>query len=156
MMIEQWLVAHGCKDAVMRMLGRFRRGREWGEDIFGLALIRYGERGGDIQDRRSVMGWMKTTALRIAINDIRRKVDIPLTVSEIENTAETLLIDHQERERLLTAVNDLPARQRMAVMLRIVDEKSFKEIAELMDCEYDTAKANYRWGSQTLKERMSG
>lgn len=150
MMIEKWLEAHGCKDAVMRMLGRFRRGREWSEDIFGMALIRFGE----CDDVTNIKAWMRTTALRVALNDIRRRTDVPLTIAEMEKSAETLLIDHQERTQLLSVVNDLPARQRMAMLLRIVDEKSFKEIAELMDCEYDTAKANYHWGVETLKGRL--
>lgn len=151
MEIERWLVAHGTKDQVMRMLRRFRRGREWCEDMFGLALVRFGERGEGVTEIRA---WMRTTALRIALNDIRRKVDIPLTVPEMDATAETLLIDHERRDQVLAAIGDLPARQRMAVLLRIVDEMSFSEVAQRMDCEYDTAKAHYRWGSLTLKERL--
>ena len=151
MEIERWLVAHETKDAVMRMLRRFRRGREWCEDVFGLALIKFGERGETVDN---IGPWMRTTALRIAINDIRRKVDVPLTVPEMQDTAETLLIDHERRDQVLMAIGDLPARQRMAVLLRIVGEMSFADIASRMDCEYDTAKAHYRWGSLTLKERL--
>jgi RNA polymerase sigma-70 factor, ECF subfamily len=135
----------------MRMLRRFRRGREWCEDMFGLALVRFGERGEGVE---GIRGWMRTTALRIALDDIRRKVDIPLSVVEVADTAETLLIDHERRDQVLAAIGDLPARQRMAVLLRIVDEMSFSEVASRMDCEYDTAKAHYRWGSLTLKERL--
>jgi RNA polymerase sigma-70 factor, ECF subfamily len=151
MEIERWLVAHGTKDAVMRMLRRFRRGTPWMQDIWGATLVRFGERGESVE---SIGSWMRTTALRIAINDIRRRVDIPLTVVEVADTAETLLIDHERRDQVLAAIGDLPARQRMAVLLRIVDEMSFADIASRMDCEYDTAKAHYRWGSLTLKERL--
>ncbi len=151
MEIERWLIAHGCKAQVMKMLRRFRRGSEWCEDMFGMALVRFGERGADVTE---IKGWMRTTALRIALNDIRRRVDVPLTVPEMQDTAETLLIDHERRDQVLAAIGDLPARQRMAVLLRIVGEMSFADIASRMDCEYDTAKAHYRWGSLTLKERL--
>lgn len=151
MEIERWLVAHGCKAAVMRMLRRFRRGHEWCEDIFGATLVRFGERGADVTE---IPGWMRTTALRIAVNDIRKRTDGGLREVEIADTAETLLIDHERRDQVLMAIGDLPARQRMAVLLRIVDEMSFSEVANRMGCEYDTAKAHYRWGSLTLKERL--
>jgi hypothetical protein len=42
----------------------------------------------------------------------------------------------------------------MALNLRIFEDLSFKEIAHIMQCPYDTAKANYRHALLKLKERM--
>ena len=38
--------------------------------------------------------------------------------------------------------------------LRIFEDLSFKEIADIMNCPYDTAKANYRHALLKLKNRM--
>ena len=51
-------------------------------------------------------------------------------------------------------VAKLPARQQTALTLRIFEDLSFKEIAQIMECPYDTAKANYRHALLKLKERM--
>jgi hypothetical protein len=42
----------------------------------------------------------------------------------------------------------------LALQLRIFEDLSFKEISEIMDCPYDTAKANYRHGLMKLKNRF--
>ena len=44
----------------------------------------------------------------------------------------------------------------MALSLRIFEDLSFKEIADIMECPYDTAKANYRHALLKLKERLEG
>ena len=48
----------------------------------------------------------------------------------------------------------LPAKQQMALSLRIFDDLSFKEIAAIMKCPYDTAKANYRHALMKLRNRF--
>jgi RNA polymerase sigma-70 factor, ECF subfamily len=51
-------------------------------------------------------------------------------------------------------VEDLPFKQRTALTLRIYEDLSFKEIAEIMECPYDTAKANYRHALMRLREEL--
>jgi RNA polymerase sigma-70 factor (ECF subfamily) len=53
-------------------------------------------------------------------------------------------------------IDSLPVRQRTALVLRIYEDLSFKEIAEIMECPYDTAKANFRHAIQKLKLEFSG
>jgi RNA polymerase sigma-70 factor (ECF subfamily) len=48
-------------------------------------------------------------------------------------------------------LENLPERQRAALTLRIFEDLSFNEIAQIMECPYDTAKANYRHGLLKLK-----
>ena len=45
-----------------------------------------------------------------------------------------------------------PERQRVAITLRVFEDLSFKEIAQIMSCPYDTAKANYRHALLKLRE----
>lgn len=54
-------------------------------------------------------------------------------------------------------IRSLPERQRLAVTLRLYEDLSFEEIATIMECPYDTAKANWRHGllkiQAALKQR---
>ncbi len=58
----------------------------------------------------------------------------------------------QTSEILRAAIQQLPERQRLSLELRIFDDMSFKEVAEVMDCPFDTAKANFRHAVLNLKK----
>ena len=55
---------------------------------------------------------------------------------------------------LWRAVRSLPPRQRVAVVHRHVLDRSYEEIAALMDCTPDTARANVYQGTKRLRELM--
>lgn len=62
-------------------------------------------------------------------------------------------LETQETSKMLKeAVQRLPKKQRMALELRIYESLSFKEIAEIMECPFDTAKANFRHAVLNLKK----
>lgn len=56
---------------------------------------------------------------------------------------------------LWTAVRALPPRQRVAVVHRHVLDRGYAEIAELMRCSEQTARANVHQGTKRLKELMA-
>jgi RNA polymerase sigma-70 factor (ECF subfamily) len=74
----------------------------------------------------------------------------------VEGESESRMMALDVRGLLQIEIARLPDRQRTALSLRIFEDLSFKEIAELMDCPYDTAKANYRHALLKLKERLEG
>jgi len=56
---------------------------------------------------------------------------------------------------LWAAVRSLPPRQRVAVVHRHVLDRSYGEIAELMGCSEQTARANVYQGKKRLRELMA-
>ena len=58
----------------------------------------------------------------------------------------------QTGEILRIAIQKLPPKQRQALELRIFEDLPFKEIAEIMDAPFDTAKANFRHAVTNLKK----
>ena len=48
-------------------------------------------------------------------------------------TPEDRLIDSEQSVQLLNALNELPTSQRLAIVLKIYDEMSYQEIAQIMD-----------------------
>lgn len=74
----------------------------------------------------------------------------------VEGEVESRMIALDVRGILQREIDKLPERQKLALSLRIFDDLSFKEIAEIMSCPYDTAKANYRHALLKLKERLEG
>ena len=56
---------------------------------------------------------------------------------------------------LWAAVRELPPRQRVAVVHRHVLDRSYEDIAALMECTEETARANVYQGTKRLRELMA-
>jgi RNA polymerase sigma-70 factor, ECF subfamily len=68
----------------------------------------------------------------------------------------SMMVQKEERKKLAEAVETLPPRQREAVVLRVHEEYSFREVAGIMGCSVGAAKASYHQGVKKLKEAIGG
>ena len=106
--------------------------------------------------RSSFRTWLYQIAINLAKNlyrDRSRAGRVPLDDVIIRRDPKTLesLIKKETRDRLYKALTSLPEKQRITVMLRIQEQKTFEEIASIMKCSVGTSKANYHHGVQKLK-----
>ena len=110
------------------------------------------------EGRSSFKSWLFQIAMNTAKNRYRDRFFDSVNVDDIQlgvdPGAETGLLCADITKRIRNEVDKLPERQRVALSLRIFEDLSFKEIAEIMECPYDTAKANYRHALLKLRERM--
>ena len=58
--------------------------------------------------------------------------------------------------RLRGAIAQLPPKQKMVLELRIFDDLSFREVAELADCSENTAKVNFHYAVKRLRDILGG
>lgn len=61
-----------------------------------------------------------------------------------------------DASRLRAAVEALPPKQRMTLLLRFYEGHTFAEIATAMDCPTGTAKANYHHAITALRRLLRG
>ena len=106
--------------------------------------------------RSSLRTWLYQIAINLAKNlyrDRSRAAKVSLDDVIIRRDPKTLesLIKKETRGRLYQALTSLPEKQRLTVMLRIQEQKTFNEIAAIMKCSVGTSKANYHHGVQKLK-----
>ena len=106
--------------------------------------------------RSSFRTWLYQIAINLAKNlyrDRSRAGRVPLDDVIIRQDPKTLesLIKKETRDRLYKALTSLPEKQRLTVILRIQEQKTFEEIAGIMKCSVGTSKANYHHGVQKLK-----
>jgi RNA polymerase sigma-70 factor (ECF subfamily) len=114
---------------------------------------------GGFERRSSFRTWLYQIAINLAKNlyrDRSRVHQVPLDDVVIRRDPKTLdaLVRKETRERLLQAMTELPEKQRITVMLRVQQQRTFGEIAGIMQCSLGTAKANYHHGVQKLKDRL--
>lgn len=84
----------------------------------------------------------------------QEEVDMASQLAGSEASALEKLAARELEEELKRAIDELPEKQRTALMLFSVEKLAQKEIAEIMDCSVATVKWNVFEGRRRLKERL--
>ncbi len=144
--------------ALLRLSLRFLKELSIAEDIVQESFIKAFEKIHLFEGRSSFKSWLFQIAVNTAKNRLRglprEFVNIDDIHLGVDPGAESGMVQGDFRRAIRAEVERLPERQRLALTLRIFEDLSFKEIAQIMACPYDTAKANYRHGLMRLRERL--
>ncbi len=145
---------------LMKSIVRMTRDLDAAEDVVQDTFIKAYKRLSLFEGRSSFRSWLYQIALNTARNRFRKysreTVGTEGMDVAVDTQVENQIIALDVRSILQGEISKLPDRQRTALSLRIFDDLSFKEIADIMNCPYDTAKANYRHALLKLKERLEG
>ena len=141
---------------ILRLSMRFMKDTDLAQDVVQDTFIKAYEKLNLFEGRASFKSWLYQIAVNTARNKLRESRhefsnidDVHLSVGA---TAENKLVHAAISEIIQTEVDRLPFKQKTALVLRVYEDMSFAEIAEVMECPYDTAKANYRHALLKLKE----
>lgn len=146
--------------SLLRVCTRMTRDEELAEDIVQESFVKAFRKINLFEGRSSFKSWLFQIAINTARNKLRvqklETVNIEHVQMATNQTAEASLIHLDIRDLLMKEVDKLPEKQRRALELRIYEDLSFQEIAQIMECPYDTAKANYRHGLLKIKQSLEG
>lgn len=152
------LLVRRHQKSLLRLALRFVKDLGAAEDVVQESFIKAFERLNSFEARSSFRSWLFQIAINTAKNKLRSRREsaddienIPLAVSA---KAESMLMQNAVAGLIQKHIEQLPVRQKTALTLRIYEDLSFKEIAEIMDCPYDTAKANYRHALLRLRDEL--
>ena len=142
--------------AIYRLALRFTRDHGTAEDIVQDSFVKAYQALNSFEERSSFKSWL----FRIAINTSKNKlrsigsddVDIEDVTIAVESKTEAEFEFKETHGFINEVVQKLPERQKLALTLRVFEDLSFQEIAQIMDCPYDTAKANFRHAVLKLKK----
>lgn len=141
---------------ILRLSLRFVKDVGTAEDVVQESFIKAFEKLGTFEGRSSFKSWLYQIVVNTARNKIRENrwdtTDIANVHISVGAVAESNLVHNAISIQIQTEVDKLPLKQKTALVLRVYEDLSFKEIAEIMECPYDTAKANYRHALMKLKE----
>lgn len=157
---EQLVLPH--LDAAFNLARWLLRNRADAEDVVQEAMLRAFRffdrfRGGDARAwllqivRNSCYTWLEK----------HRPADLMTEFNEeIHRTAsadpEKLAVQSNERERLMRALNSLPARPREVLVLRELEGCSYKEIAEIIGVPMGTVMSTLSRARERLQQAMTG
>lgn len=141
---------------LLRLSMRFVKDLDIAQDVVQESFIKTFEKLNSFEGRSSFKSWLYQITVNTARNKLREDrydySDIEDVQLGIDPQAEKSLVHRAVGEILNTEVEKLPFKQKTALVLRVYEDMSFSEIAEVMECPYDTAKANYRHALLKLKE----
>lgn len=136
--------------AVLRLLVGMV-GPQEAEDCFQEAFLKALRSWPPVDVGERLGAWMLTIAHRVAIDRIRQVAPVPL-----EGSAEPTATPTPELapDELWDAVRGLPPKQRGAVVLRLVLDRSHAQIAATLECSEEAARRSYADGLAALRRQV--
>lgn len=144
-----------------RLVRRYVKRDADAADVTQQAFVRAFKALATFRGAASVRSWLYRIAINCALSwlrDHRREeaseiADDALTAT---NPAPAQLIAGEDTAALRAAIAQLPPKQKLVLELRVFDDLSFKEVAELAECTENTAKVNFHYAVKKLRELLVG
>ena len=140
---------------VLRMVGK----PQDAEDVTQMAFVNVFRSLAKFKRQSQFKTWLYKIALNLCLNHIKKsKVreteELDYTMASEDNPVATV-VDKERREELAKAIEELPEKQRLTVVLRTYQDLSYQEVSEVLGCSEGAAKANFHFAVQKLKKKLS-
>jgi len=171
---------NGDQQAFKEILDRYRgpvfsvivkmvRNKEEAEDLAQEAFIKAFNSLSSFNAQYAFSTWLYKIAINNCIDHFRKKklkvcsLDKPMTAKDgdikrefpdVNLTADRDLLDTEKNKIIQDAIEELPEKYRMSIVYRHQEEKSYEEIAELMDIPLGTVKARIFRAREMLKKKL--
>jgi RNA polymerase sigma-70 factor (ECF subfamily) len=153
----------------VRLLGN----RTDAEDVAQSVFLKAFQRFGAIAESPAAAGWLKTVTRNECLNHLTRHrarwqlfselrraddavSDLPYESSLVSEASPAARLEQDEaRADLERALRELPAHQRVPLVLFHFDEMSYDEIANALGVSVSKVKTDIHRGREALKKRLS-
>lgn len=135
------------------------RRREDAEDVAQDALARAFRNMAQLRDRNAFRAWLVRIAWRLALDhrragQRRERREQVATVPEPVANVEDMAVATEFRGRLWTAIDELPDKLRIVIVLGAIQELDVREVARLLDLPEGTVKSRLHLARRRLAERL--
>lgn len=134
------------------------RHREDAEDVAQEAFIRAHRSFGQLRDREKFRAWLVRMTWRLAIDRIRnerRRVARETAVEPtVDTSAEQLASASERARRLWAAIDELPEKLRIAIVLSGIEGHDVAEVARLLEIPEGTVKSRLFLARKALAEKL--
>jgi len=156
-------------DAIHNFISRMVHDREQVDDLTQEAFIKAFSSLKNFNEEFAFSTWLYKIATNNCIDHIRKKklqmysIDKPIESRDSDFTfelpddsseADQGLITDQRAAMLRAAISELPEKYRRVIHLRHVEEKSYEEIADLLDLPIGTVKAHIFRARELLYKQL--
>jgi len=151
------LIVRRHQKGMWRLVRRYVKSDADAADVTQLAFVRAFRGLAAFRGTATVRSWLYRIAINCALSwlrDHRREQPAEIADDALTdaNPALAQLSAGDDRAQLRRAIALLPAKQKLVLELRVFDDLSFKEVAELADCSENTAKVNFHYAVKRLRD----
>ena len=162
------------KENITNMIYQFIGDKEEAEDLAIEVFLRVYQARGKYKPRAKFATWLYKIATNLCLDEIRKKTklhtvslnkSIPTEEGKEEELIEKIadpspspqkILEEREKNALVReAINSLPARQRIATILRIYEGLSYKEISKILGCSVKSIERLLYRARVNLKEKFT-
>ncbi len=142
---------------VWRVVRRYVRRDADAADVTQQVFVRAFKGLAMFRGAATVRSWLYRIAINCALSwlrDHRREQPSEIAEDSLSElpVAPSRIASDQDGALLRAAIAKLPPKQKLVLELRVFDELSFKEVAELADCSENTAKVNFHYAVKKLRD----
>lgn len=139
-----------------RFLGNHEDAMDVCQDVLMTLLLKGHQYNGDA----SLAGWIRTIVVNRCRNFVRGESrkrlefghdDEVLAAQVSEDNIESNAIDIENARQVQDCIAELPDKQRTTMLLKIYQDLTLREVAEIMGCSLGTAKTNFFHAMRKLK-----
>jgi RNA polymerase sigma-70 factor (ECF subfamily) len=149
-----------CSPLVFRVAYSVLRNVSDADDVAQEAFVRAYRRMRGLRDRQRFRSWIVRITWRLAL-DWRRKErrrstreDAVARVAPAVGSLEADLVATERQVRLWAAIDELPSRLRLVVVLAAIEEHGVKAVAEILGIPDGTVKSRLFEARRRLQERL--
>ncbi len=125
------------------------------EDIVQEAFVRFWRRQHSIENRALLYATVRSTALdRLRSDQRRARREAAVALDGAEHFEPFFAARDEGQQLLAAAVERLPNEQREVLTLKIWNELTFAEIANILEISPNTAASRYRYALGALKKAL--
>jgi len=130
------------------------RSRPDAEDVAQEALVRAFRGLRSLRDPRALRSWLVRTSFRLAIDARRRRQRRLEREARLVPPAPETPADELQRERLLGALDALPEKLRLTLVLAAIQGYDVREVAALLAVPEGTVKSRLHLARRRLAQRL--
>ncbi len=147
------------RDRVFRLALRYGGGRTpWAEDLLHDVFLRLFAQLRDGDPPANTQAWLYRVTANLAISRIRSESSMLTRIKRwagagrVQESAEAPVLRRETAALALAALQSLPAQQRVVMCMRLLDDKSQREIAQVLALSEGYVSKLYARARQTLTE----
>jgi RNA polymerase sigma-70 factor (ECF subfamily) len=148
------------QQAVFRLCLRYVRDTDEAADLVQRTFVRAMGKLAELRAAEVFRNWLLRIGANLALNHLRDSARfVPEEAADgvaagTQAAAPELLEADETNRALRQAVDTLPTKQRMTLELRVYEELSFREIAEVLGTSEGAAKVNFHYAVRNLRARF--
>jgi len=135
------------------------RNREDAEDVAQEALLRAHGKFRRLRDPHNFRAWLARISFRLALDRVRargrrERRETAWAAAQIEPTAEDIAAAGDFQRRLERALDELPSRLRLVLILAAIEGHGLKDVAALLAISEGTVKSRLFHARKRLAEKL--